>query len=1370
MPWAPIMQASKSTRSGLGLIARIVAPLVLAGSAGCAGALSVVPGESTSVEVPLVRSEREDSSVSVAALSTLQPPEGFPYAGFGLAYDEVRSEIVLFGGVGHAGLSDATWIWRADAGWRIAQTPAKPSERRFASMTYDAVHRRVVLFGGRDRTQVHGDTWLWDGERWEDAHPPVSPEARAESAMAFDASRGVAVLFGGHAALVAARPNPSRAPPRLADTWLWDGTTWLRSESGSAPSARAYHAMAFDPRHGQVVLFGGRASPTEVLGDCWVWSGSSWSERPLVRGPSPRAAGSLVFDGAQQRLILHGGDLATYGASAPADDTWRFEVGDGTDGGGGGGGRDGRDGRTPIAIPLGTVAASPPKGPSHSVFVASLGRVVAVTLAYPLTPDPRLRAYTLGPDDWTAADESPVAAPRLSVTASPSPHALVSDLASQRAVWLARAADDANPSHVRAVALMRLGSSLRRADSATQLSMAPRVRALALQLDLSSVIYETLAWPADRASDAEPDMPIPMSEIDEALASLATLATRAGDGVRATQAEFDALPTATRLRVYARGLAPPHASISETEALDTEFSDSSVLRDAMVLAASEGRWQVAQRFADRVLELDAFDPFAAAVGIAREPAAQGALAAYFALVTQSQGACARPENVAEIYRYAERQPGPLAQFIVQTAGYDFAAIMRAPVQITETPIDPRGGLDANRMLARGVAERHELPRTAAASRFFEFTPPEQPTRRAAAPGIVCVASDQVTAPRAAFVELVRTGVYDDALSAYASYLSQSSPDLERCIARAHGPSSRALFVALDRIRHGGERAAEAFAALTRVEPGRFSPFARAYVLASVSAEGDVTSDRQALSAIAATDVYTWARGLGRAQLTASEGNSTPSAMLNALAHFAAGRNHEAALRLESLADITSEPAELRALAGVAYAFAGEMAEARRLIAWLGAHDSTSARQLAVEEAIARQDLDRADDDALPLAAWFASGPGTRRESRAVRIPELGRRPPSASCLAVTQGASRARTEASRAASLSRLIEATSGASAALRATLGSWAGDPEADLSEITRASVARVNSPALSCAIYTTTLLRRGDGWWAVAPDASLGEACARVSLRDEASLRALAFGIRRRLPVALARVGSFVEATEGLEVDDTRLDIAEARVLALGSLGRDVEAANLRIALLDHGVVVPLDGAALRLASRLRPYLRLLLDEEARFAFVAGEAAGVSYAALQLGLTESLVRAELASGALDIASRVAMAQPEALTLAEIMAAVDASPSSSSVVVWAIGQRRAPAADAARERRLATRLADRLRRELRGNPTLLDLSLLSGVASGPVPSVLRGLCEGIERAALRGVPRAEAAERVADLIDGDYPMCADWFRAAPPRSPDEEH
>jgi hypothetical protein len=146
----------------------------------------------------------------------------------GMVFDTARNIAVLFGGAnvpadnGPSTVYDDFWEWNGVRWHQLEQSGDRPPARVGFAMTYDQVRREVVLFGGLDSNfQPLGDTWLWNGGHWR-RHEGDGPSARDLTEMAFDTARGVTVLFGGDS-------NTSQGS--LADTWEWDGSRWTRRDT-----------------------------------------------------------------------------------------------------------------------------------------------------------------------------------------------------------------------------------------------------------------------------------------------------------------------------------------------------------------------------------------------------------------------------------------------------------------------------------------------------------------------------------------------------------------------------------------------------------------------------------------------------------------------------------------------------------------------------------------------------------------------------------------------------------------------------------------------------------------------------------------------------------------------------------------------------------------------------------------------------------------------------------------------------------------------------------------------------------------------------------------------------------------------------------
>jgi len=166
--------------------------------------------------------------------------------------------------------------------------------------------RGVHVFGGRSGASVSPAMWRWENATWTEVATATAPLARQQHAMAFDVKRGVIVVFGGNGAV--------GADALLRDTWEFDGTSWTDRTLAAGPSARAGHAMAYDPIRQHVVMFGGDDG-SSTLDDVWSWDGTTWTERTPAIRPAPRVTSQLAWDAPRKALVLYGA----------LDDTWLWD-------------------------------------------------------------------------------------------------------------------------------------------------------------------------------------------------------------------------------------------------------------------------------------------------------------------------------------------------------------------------------------------------------------------------------------------------------------------------------------------------------------------------------------------------------------------------------------------------------------------------------------------------------------------------------------------------------------------------------------------------------------------------------------------------------------------------------------------------------------------------------------------------------------------------------------------------------------------------------------------------------------------------------------------------------------------------------------
>lgn len=227
-----------------------------------------------------------------------------------MAYDEARSELVLFGGDGVWNPSDIsldqTWV-RSKGCWSLAKPALSPPRRGFGAMAYDPIRKVTVLYGGQQDVAGKApvflnDTWLWDGANW--TKVDASPSPAVWSAVgAFDVASGQFIVYG----------NYVNGPP--AQTWAWNGTKWTQLHPTTSPPPRAGASLAYDPSSRKLVLFGGFSSGGgRPANDTWTWDGANWTQEQPVRSPAQYYF-NVVCSGLMPILV----------GTESAADTWQWD-------------------------------------------------------------------------------------------------------------------------------------------------------------------------------------------------------------------------------------------------------------------------------------------------------------------------------------------------------------------------------------------------------------------------------------------------------------------------------------------------------------------------------------------------------------------------------------------------------------------------------------------------------------------------------------------------------------------------------------------------------------------------------------------------------------------------------------------------------------------------------------------------------------------------------------------------------------------------------------------------------------------------------------------------------------------------------------
>jgi hypothetical protein len=205
---------------------------------------------------------------------------------------------------------DALRGWRAGTGRVLAYV--HPGQRTAHALA--STGWGGILFGGHDGNELRDDTWVFASGVWTQKRSDPSPRARQNHAMAYDARTGNVVLFGGEFCDFA-------SCTQLDDMWTWNGAIWMPiAKNGPWPSARAKHGLAYDVARRKMVLAGPFDSST------WEWDGAQWTE---IHAASPNGVSlTLTYDTKRQQVVAVSDGSASF-SSIHAETPVRVSTWDG---------------------------------------------------------------------------------------------------------------------------------------------------------------------------------------------------------------------------------------------------------------------------------------------------------------------------------------------------------------------------------------------------------------------------------------------------------------------------------------------------------------------------------------------------------------------------------------------------------------------------------------------------------------------------------------------------------------------------------------------------------------------------------------------------------------------------------------------------------------------------------------------------------------------------------------------------------------------------------------------------------------------------------------------------------------------------------
>lgn len=212
------------------------------------------------------------------------------------------------------------------------QQPDGPSGRYFAAMAYDPVRDDFVMFGGQTATGTSGETWILErkvgqndvsSSRWRQVRPAHNPPPRRAAAMAYDPSHQVVLMYGG---LVPDAGEGSEA----SDTWAWNGADWTQLANDSTMGIRTGAKMV--TAGSGVLLFGGNDGNLRYFADAWTWNGSTWVRVDREPAPPGRGSAAAFWDDKTASLLVFGGyglraDAGPGNLGIPLADAWQLQAG-----------------------------------------------------------------------------------------------------------------------------------------------------------------------------------------------------------------------------------------------------------------------------------------------------------------------------------------------------------------------------------------------------------------------------------------------------------------------------------------------------------------------------------------------------------------------------------------------------------------------------------------------------------------------------------------------------------------------------------------------------------------------------------------------------------------------------------------------------------------------------------------------------------------------------------------------------------------------------------------------------------------------------------------------------------------------------------
>jgi len=215
-----------------------------------------------------------------------------------LVHDEVRGELLVFGGFDSITGLPRNDTWTFDGSSWTQRTPLNsPPARYAASLACDSTRQRLVLFGGVDNVGTRNDTWEWNGTTWTQVTSAVVPPPTAFTPMAFDAARNRTVLV------------VSASPTAIATAWTFDGAIWSAGAALPWSPGETPMGLVYDAPRAELLVTGVRDA-FGTRAELWGWNGSAWSQRSNLGRLSDTVASAVCATPANTVQRIEGGEAA----------------------------------------------------------------------------------------------------------------------------------------------------------------------------------------------------------------------------------------------------------------------------------------------------------------------------------------------------------------------------------------------------------------------------------------------------------------------------------------------------------------------------------------------------------------------------------------------------------------------------------------------------------------------------------------------------------------------------------------------------------------------------------------------------------------------------------------------------------------------------------------------------------------------------------------------------------------------------------------------------------------------------------------------------------------------------------------------------